>query len=147
LFVDFHTTKPVYPVNRCHLNAMVAGTKKWEQSAGFLIDSHPGVNKWVKNERLGFFIPYRNKGLPARYIPDFIVETDKALNVIVEIKGQVTDNADAKAKAALRWVNAVNRLGQHGTWHYLLMTDPGALGHALKRFTTAKWDEGQFELC
>jgi type III restriction enzyme len=146
LFVDFHTTKSIYPVTKCHLNAMVADTQKWEQSAGFLLDSHPGVRKWVKNERLGFFIPYRNKGLPARYVPDFIVETDTDLNVIVEIKGQVNDLADAKAKAALRWVNAVNRLAQHGAWHYLLVTDPGTVGKALNSYTTAKWDEGQFEL-
>jgi type III restriction enzyme len=146
LFTDFHTTKPIYPVTKCHLNAMVADTKKWEQSAGFLLDCHPGVKKWVKNERLGFFIPYRNKGIPARYVPDFIVETDSALNVIVEIKGQVTDGADAKAKAAERWVKAVNRLGEHGTWHYLLVTDPGRMGLALNALTTAKWDEGQFEL-
>ena len=51
---------------------MVADTQKWEQSAAFLLDSHPGVKKWVKNDRLGFFIPYRNKGVPARYVPDFI---------------------------------------------------------------------------
>jgi type III restriction enzyme len=146
LFVDFHTTKPIYPVTKCHLNAMVADTKKWEQSAVFLLDSHPGVKKWVKNERLGFFIPYRNKGIPARYVPDFIIETDTALNLIVEIKGQVNDDADVKAKAAQRWVNAVNRLGQHGTWHYLLVTDPAGLGNALNDYTTAKWDEGQFEL-
>jgi type III restriction enzyme len=138
LFVDFHTTKPIYPVTKCHLNAMVADTQKWEQSAAFLLYSHPGVKKWVKNERLGFFVPYRNKSIPARYVPDFIVETDASLNVIVEIKGQVTDNADAKAKAAQRWVNAVNRLGQHGTWHFLLMTDPGALGNALNDYTIAK---------
>ena len=37
----------------------------------------------------------------------------------------MTDNADAKTMAAQRWVNAVNRLGQNGTWHYLFMTDPG----------------------
>lgn len=146
LFVDFHTTKPIYPVTRCHLNAMVADTKKWEQSAVFLLDSHPGVKKWVKNERLGFFIPYRNKGIPAKYVPDFIVETDTALNLIVEVKGQFTDNADVKAKAAQRWVKAVNRLGQQGTWHYLLITDPAGLGNALNAYTTAKWDEGQFEL-
>jgi len=146
LFVDFHTTKPIYPVTKCHLNAMVADTKKWEQSAAFLLDSHPGVLKWVKNDRLGFFIPYRNKGLPARYVPDFIIVTDSGLYVIVEIKGQVTDDADAKAKAAQRWVNAVNRLGQHGTWHYLLVTDPGKVGNALNAFTTVKWDEGQLEL-
>lgn len=146
LFVDFHTTKPIYPVRKCHLNAMVADTQKWEQSAAFQIDSHPGVKKWVKNESLGFFIPYRNKGIPSRYVPDFIVETDTALNVIVEIKGQFTDNADVKAKAAQRWVNAINRLGQHSNWHYLLVTDPGALGSVLNAYTTAKWDEGQFEL-
>jgi type III restriction enzyme len=146
LFVDFHTTKPIYPVSKCHLNAMVADTKKWEQSAAFLLDSHPGVTKWVKNERLGFFVPYRNKGITARYVPDFIVQTDNLRNVIVEIKGQFTDDADVKAKAAQRWVNAVNQLGQHGTWHYLLVTDPGKLGIALNEHTTEKWDEGKFEL-
>ena len=146
LFVDFHTTKPIYPVTRCHLNAMVADTQKWEQSSAFLLDSHPGVKKWVKDDRLGFFIPYRNRGLPARYIPDFLLVTDTDQNVVVEIKGQVTDGADAKAKAAQRWTAAVNRLGQNGTWHYLLVTDPGRIGDMLNLFTEAQWDEGPFEL-
>jgi hypothetical protein len=43
-------------------------------------------------------------------------------------------------------VNAVNHLAQHGTWHYLLVTDPGTVGKAPNSYTTAKWDEGQFEL-
>ena len=146
LFVDFHTTKPIYPVTRCHLNAMVADTQKWEQSAAFLLDSHPGVKSWVKNDRLGFYIPYRNRGLPARYVPDFLVVTDSGQTVIVEIKGQVTDSADAKAKAAQRWVAAVNRLGTHGNWHYLLVTDPGRLGQMLNGFTGVSWDQGAFAL-
>jgi type III restriction enzyme len=81
-----------------------------------------------------------------RYVPDFILETDAGLNVIVEIKGQVTDAADIKAKAAQRWVSAVNRLGQHGTWNYLLVTDPGTLGKALNAYAAAQWAEGPFEL-
>lgn len=68
LFVDFHTTKPIYPVTKCHLNAMVADTQKWEQNTGFPLDSQPGIKCWVKNDRLNFFIPYRNRGLPARYV-------------------------------------------------------------------------------
>ena len=104
------------------------------------------MTKWVKNERLGFFIFYRHKGIPVRYMPDFIVVTDSGVNVIVETKGQSNDNADAKAKAALRWVNAANRLGQHGTWRYLLVADPGTLGQTLNAHTTAEWDEGQLEL-
>ncbi len=146
IYVDFHTTKPIYPVTRCHLNAMVADTKKWEQSAAFLLDSHPGVKRWVKNDRLGFTIPYRQRGLLARYIPDFVVVTDRDENVIVEIKGQVTDDADAKAKAAERWVEAVNRLGGHGVWRYLLVEDPGRLGIQLNAFTGRQWDEGPFHL-
>lgn len=146
LYVDFHTTKPIYPVTRCHLNAMVADTKKWEQSAAFLLDSHPGVRRWVKNDRLGFFIPYRNRGVSARYIPDFIVVTDKGLNVIVEIKGQVTDSADAKAKAAIRWVGGVNRLGDYGEWAYLFVTDPGRVAEELNAYTVAKSTDGPFEL-
>ena len=125
---------------------MVADTQKWEQSAAFLLDSHPGVKSWVKNDRLGFFIPYRNRGLPAKYVPDFIVVTDSGRNVVVEIKGQKTDNADVKQKAAERWADAVNRLGDYGTWHCLLVTDPGRLGLELNAHTNAAWDEGPFAL-
>lgn len=146
LYVDFHTTKPIYPVTRCHLNAMVADTKKWEQSAAFVLDSHPGVVRWVKNDRLGFYIPYRHRGLPAKYIPDFIVETDAGETVVVEIKGQVTDSADAKAKAAERWVEAVNRLGGHGTWRYLLVTDPARLGVLLNELCQSSQTPPPFAL-
>lgn len=146
LYVDFHTTKPIYPVTRSHLNAMVADTQKWEQSAAFILDTHPGVKRWVKNDRLGFYISYRSRGLPAKYLQDFIVVTDKGENVIVEIKGQVTDSADAKAKAAERWAAAVTQLHQYGAWHYLLVTDPGRVGLMLNAFTEAPWNEGPFEL-
>jgi type III restriction enzyme len=107
---------------------MVADTHKWEQSAAFVLDTHPAVKRWVKNDRLGFSIPYRTRGLQSKYVPDFIVVTDTGKNLIVEIKGQVTDSADAKAKAAERWTAAVTRLCQYGTWSYLLVTDPARLG-------------------
>ena len=140
LNVDFHSTKPIYPVNRCHLNAMVADTEKWEQSAAFLLDSHPGVKRWVKNDRLGFTVPYRHRGVVSRYVPDFIVVTDKDLNVIIEIKGRINDDADAKAKAAERWVEAVNHTGGYGTWHYLLADDPGKVGLTINGLANQKWD-------
>lgn len=146
LFVDFHTTKPISPAEHCHLNAMVADTQQWEQSAAFLLDRHPGVLRWVKNDRLGFFVPYRNRGVPARYLPDFIAVTDSGLNVILEIKGQYNDNADVKAKAAERWVAGVNRLGGHGEWRYVVVTDPGRVAETINTFTTAQWSEGPFTL-
>jgi type III restriction enzyme len=129
--VDFCTTKPIYPADKCHLNAMVADTGQWEQSAGFALDTHPRVLRWVKNEHLGLRIPYRKNGVPAVYIPDFIVVLQLAdgreLILLIEIKGQYADDADLKAKAAGRWVAAVNRTGDWGTWRYLVVTDPPAV--------------------
>ena len=146
LFVDFHTTKPIRSVTKCHLNAMVADTQKWEQSAGFLLDAHPGVTKWVKNDHLDFNIPYRKRGIRKPYIPDFVAVTDQDQNIIIEIKGQVTDDADIKEKSAKRWVEAVNRLGSYGQWHYMMLEDPGRIGIELDPFTTAKWDDGPLVL-
>lgn len=140
LYVDFYSTKPVYPVEKCHLNAMVADTGKWEQSAAFALDSHPGVLRWAKNDHLGFFIPYRNRNVPARYIPDFIVVLDIDLHLILEIKGQYDDSADTKAKAAQRWVRAVNAAGRYGLWHYEVVTDPGKLPKLLDDLCLGRWD-------
>lgn len=137
LYVDFYSTKPIYPVEKCHLNAMVADTGKWEQSAAFALDSHPGVGRWVKNDHLGFTIPYRKKNIPARYIPDFIAVLDNGLQLIVEIKGRYDDEADVKAKAAQRWVQAVNQLGEYGRWDYVVMDDPQKLGAAIDGFVNA----------
>jgi type III restriction enzyme len=95
-------------------------------------------------DRTPLYLPPLRRAKPRRRLANprwVILETDAGLNVIAEIKGQVTDSADVKAKAAQRWANAVNWLGQHGMWHYLLVTDPGTLGKALNAYTTAKWDE------
>lgn len=134
-YVDFHTTKPIYPAEKCHLNAMVADTKKWEQSAGFALDIHPAVVRWVKNDHLGFAIPYRKQAILANYFPDFIAVLTSGLQLIIETKGRYTDDADIKAKAAARWVNAMNNLGEHGRWDYVLVDDPPALTVKLDQFS------------
>ena len=127
VYVDFYSTKPIYAVQKSHLNAMVADTAKWEQSAAFALDSHASVERWVKNDHLGFAIPYRRQGVTSHYFPDFIAVLDNGLHVIIEVKGQYGDDADRKAKAAERWVRAVNNLGEHGQWQYVLVSDPQRL--------------------
>lgn len=132
------------PIKGC-IGEMVADTAKWEQSTGFMLDAHPGVIRWVKNDysgkcdRLDFTIPYRKRNIRKQYVPDFIAVTDSGNNVIIETKGQYNDDADIKAKAAERWVEAVNRLGIYGTWHYLLVNDPSATGIGLNAYTKAQW--------
>jgi type III restriction enzyme len=59
------------------------------------------------------------------------------LILLIEIKGQYGDDADLKAKAAERWVAAVNRAGGFGTWRYLVVTDPPALMKVLDGLSQA----------
>ncbi len=71
--VDYWTSKDVREVLRSHLNYVVADTKVWEQSAAYILDTHPTVEAFVKNAGLGFAIPYLHNGQPHDYLPDFMV--------------------------------------------------------------------------
>jgi type III restriction enzyme len=119
--VDYWTSKDVREVVKSHLNYVVADTKKWEQEAAYHIDTHPGVDAFVKNAGLGFAIPYLHNGQPHDYVPDFIIRLkgDAVVHLILETKG-FDDLAEVKAAAAERWVAAVNADGSFGTWRYAM---------------------------
>ncbi|MFO2421397.1 hypothetical protein QOU51_28185 [Pseudomonas aeruginosa] len=60
------------------------------------------------------------------------------MKLIIEVKGQYNDDADLKAKAAQRWVDAVNRGGEFGLWHYLVVQDPTKLGAEIDQLSLEK---------
>jgi type III restriction enzyme len=120
-WVDFHTGKDIAPVQKCHLNAGVFDTRLAEQQAAFIFDTHERVDRWVKNERLGFVIPYRREGIHRRYFPDFIVELIDGEKLIIETKGRDATDVEIKAIAAKRWSAAVNNDGRFGRWAYYLV--------------------------
>jgi type III restriction enzyme len=69
----------------------------------------------------------RNDGMPAEYIPDFVVRIGGD-NYLVETKAQnQLSNPDVvrKKRAALRWVERINELPsgkrEDITWHYVLL--------------------------
>jgi len=117
--VDFWTSREVREVLNSHLNYVVADTKQWEQSAAYLIDTHPGVAAFVKNSGLGFAIHYFHNSQLHDYEPDFIIRLkDNAPRyLIIETKG-FDPLAEIKEQAALRWVCAVNSDRRYGKWQY-----------------------------
>ena len=56
-----------------HVDAVVPDTARWEQSAAYRLDRHPGVRSFVENAGLGFAVPYLHNGEHRDYLPDFIV--------------------------------------------------------------------------
>jgi type III restriction enzyme len=121
--VDFWTSKPVKEVTHSHLNYVVADTRTWEQAAAYYIDHHDEVAAFVKNQGLGFAIPYMDRGQLHDYIPDFIIRLKGGAHLILETKGYDEKEA-VKAAAAHRWVDAVNAEGSFGTWCYAVARNP-----------------------
>ncbi|TMQ30137.1 MAG: hypothetical protein E6K70_24695 [Planctomycetota bacterium] len=117
--VDFWTSRDVREVTHSHLNYVVADTQRWEQTATYYIDTHPGIAAFVKNSGLGFAIPYLHNGQMHDYVPDFLVhmKAKTPLHVILETKGY-DPLEEVKNAAAERWVAAVNADGSYGRWVY-----------------------------
>lgn len=126
--VDFYSSrKPLY-VSRSHVNAVVPDSTL-EEEAATLMDNHPRVRSFVKNQGLGFAIRYRHKSQIHNYIPDFIIDFADEPNrhLIVEMKGYTDPLVKEKKAAAIRWINAVSSDGQYGQWEYELVRSPEEL--------------------
>ena len=121
--VDMWTRREPYPVVKSHLNAVVPDTRKFEQSAAWQLDRHPRVCAFVKNEGMGFGIPYLHDGAAHEYVPDFLIRLHDADDtLILETKGY-DELKEIKRAAAERWAAAVNADGTYGRWHYAMVSD------------------------
>ena len=109
----------------CHVN-YAACDSSWEAEFCRCVENDFLVRAYVKNEGLGFEVPYLFGSEPRVYRPDFILLLDDGkgeddlLRVIVEIKGFRRQNAKAKAETMRNcWIPGVNALGSFGRWAFL----------------------------
>ncbi|MBE9480003.1 MAG: restriction endonuclease subunit R [Chloroflexi bacterium] len=147
-YVDFDTTRPVYPTDpaKCHISHVVADTESWEQKMAQALEEMDEVVCYVKNHNIGFTIPYTLNGEEKNYIPDFLVRIrDKAgepLNLIIEVTGERTKDKAAKVSTARNlWVPAVNNHGSFGRWAFLEISDPWDAKNTVRAFVRQKESE------
>jgi len=131
-YVDFDTTRPTYLTHyeKCHVSH-VALDSSWEATLAERLEEMPEVARYVKNQSLGFTIPYTFNGDQRQYIPDYLVCLDDGhgptdlLNLIVEVTGERKKDKAAKVETARTlWIPAVNGHGGFGRWAFLEITDP-----------------------
>ena len=127
--INFNTSKPTLwktDPRRSHVNWVVCDSD-WEAEFCRVAEAHPRVKAYVKNQSLGFEVPYRYGSTSRKYLPDFIVLVDDGqpdpLNLIVEIKGYRGEDAKEKASTMRNyWVPGVNNLGSFGRWAFAEFT-------------------------
>jgi type III restriction enzyme len=136
--VDFWTSREPREVIRSHLNFMVPDTKRWEQSAAYLIDTHSATQAFVKNAGLGFAMPYVHNGQTHEYLPDFIIRLSNGGDrfLILETKGY-DELENIKREAAARWVRAVNAEGSFGVWEYVVAKQVSEVSKLLSKYAAA----------
>ena len=95
------------------------------------LESMTEVIRYVKNDHLGFFIPYTLNNQEKNYLPDFIAciddghGEDNLLSLIIEVTGKKDKEKEAKVSTARTlWVPAVNNYGGFGRWGFLEINDP-----------------------
>ncbi|MCX6277956.1 MAG: DEAD/DEAH box helicase family protein [Bacteroidetes bacterium] len=124
-YVNGNTIKEVYPTRKSHVNYVVMDSG-WEGIAAKALEELPQVVSYVKNQFLGFAVPYVKEGKERNYFPDFIARCrgrDGAIkNLMIEISGINTDKEEKKWFVENRWIPAVNAMKekfQYPEWHFI----------------------------
>ena len=119
----WRTGKPCEPAKRSHINYCVYDST-WEASDAFELDRNEAVAAWVKNDHLGFSVFYVYNGVVKKYLPDFLVRLAWGDLLVLETKGQQSEQDDAKHSYMEDWVKAVNQHGSSGRWLFRVVRQP-----------------------
>ena len=120
---SWYTGKPCEATRKSHINLCVFDST-WEASEAFEFERNANVAAWVKNDHLGFEILYIFNGVMKKYRPDFILRLKTGNHLILETKGQDTQQDKTKREFLAEWVNAVNAHGSFGKWQWAVSKNP-----------------------
>ena len=120
----WYSGKPCEYTKRSHINFCVFDST-WEASEAFELDRNKNVDAWAKNDHLGFEVLYVFKGVVHKYRPDFILRLKTGSFLVLETKGQDTDQDKTKREFLDEWVKAVNEHGGFGKWSWAVSRQPG----------------------
>jgi len=124
-YVNGNTVKDVYPTEKSHVNYVVMDSD-WEGICAKTLEEIETVECYVKNQFLGFAIPYTKDGKDRQYFTDFIARVRSkdgtTKNLMIEISGMSKDKAEKKWFVENRWIPAVNALKdkyEYPEWHFI----------------------------
>ncbi len=120
----WYTGKPCERTAHSHINFCVYDST-WEASEAFALDHASEVAAWVKNDHLGFEVFYVHLGVVRKYRPDFIIRLRSGDMLVLETKGQDSEQDRTKRQFLDEWINAINAHGGFGRWSWDVSKAPG----------------------
>jgi type III restriction enzyme len=127
------TRRACEPAVRSHINLCVFDSR-WEASEAFEFDRNSHVLAWVKNDHLGFEILYVYKGVVLKYRPDYLIRLKNGQMLVLEVKGQDSQQDRTKREFLSEWVKAVNQHGGFGPWNSDVSMSPADLPAILRKY-------------
>ena len=76
----------------------------WEAAEAFELERNENAVAWAKNDHFGFEILYVYKGVVHKFRPDFLMRLTNGMMLVLEVKGQDTQQNKAKRKSLDEWV-------------------------------------------
>ena len=122
----WYTGKPCERTRRSHINVCVYDSA-WEASDAFVLDDSEAATAWVKNDHLGFEVLYLYRGVVRKYRPDFLARLKNGTLLVLETKGQDTEQDKVKRRYLEEWIQAVNAHGGFGHWRLAVAHHPGEI--------------------
>ncbi len=129
----WYTTKLCTPTRRSQISHVVADSA-WEQHAANVLESSPLVEAYAKNDHLGFQIYYLWNGARRRFLPDFLIRLANGKTLVLEIKGESSEQDRAKRSALDAWVKAVNTKGGFGSWASDVVFEPAQMQDVIAKY-------------
>jgi type III restriction enzyme len=121
-------------VDKCQVDRIVLDSD-WEAAAAQDLEAASEVVAYVRNERLGFEIPYVVGNEERFYRPDFFAVLEDGLRAVLEVNGQRRPEDAAKFAAARGfWVPAVNAVGGFGRWTFAVADGKYGVRARLRRW-------------
>jgi type III restriction enzyme len=130
--LPWFTGRPCGRTQRSHINFCVYDST-WEASEAYVLDRADAVAAWVKNDHLGFEITYSFKGIIRKFRPDYLIRLKNGKMLVLEVKGQDSQEQQTKREFLAEWISAVNNDGGFGTWVADVSKNPGDIHDILAR--------------
>jgi len=122
----WHTTKPCMPAERSQISHVVYDST-WEKAVADMCEREPLVVAWAKNDHLDFKVRYLYRGSSRNFIPDYLLRLRNSKTLVLEVKGQDSEQNRAKRAAMQTWVQAVNEQGGFGNWVFDVVFEPAKI--------------------